>query len=50
MGNMEFIIENAPYDIFCCNHVLEHLDKPKESLQQLKMLLYQNAVRIYQRA
>jgi 2-polyprenyl-3-methyl-5-hydroxy-6-metoxy-1,4-benzoquinol methylase len=44
VGAMDFIENHAPYDIFCCNQVLEHLDKPKESLRQLKGLLNQKAV------
>ena len=43
-GNMEFIKENAPYDIFMCNQVLEHLKQPQEALQTLRSILSNDAV------
>lgn len=43
-GNMEFIRENAPYDIFMCNQVLEHLVQPKEALKELRSLLHSGTV------
>lgn len=44
LGDFHFIKKNAPYDIFICNQVLEHLDKPRKSLDELKGLLVKNAV------
>ena len=39
IGNLDFIKDNAPYDIFICDQVLEHLDDPKKSLHDLTYLL-----------
>ncbi|MEI6137662.1 MAG: class I SAM-dependent methyltransferase [Mariniphaga sp.] len=43
-GNLEFIKNQAPFDVFICNHVLEHLDKPYEALVELKSLVKKGAV------
>ncbi len=43
-GEFAFIEKNAPYDIFMCNQVLEHLDKPKEALKNLRSLLIEGAI------
>jgi 2-polyprenyl-3-methyl-5-hydroxy-6-metoxy-1,4-benzoquinol methylase len=43
-GNLEFIKNHAPFDIFICNHVLEHLDKPYEALVEMKRLVRKGAV------
>jgi hypothetical protein len=44
LHKMEFIDRNAPYDIFMCNQVMEHLDDPKRALQHLRSLLVKDAV------
>jgi 2-polyprenyl-3-methyl-5-hydroxy-6-metoxy-1,4-benzoquinol methylase len=44
VGNFDFIKKNSPYNIFVCNQVLEHLDKPKESIRKLRNLLNKDAV------
>ena len=43
-GNTAFIRENAPYDIFMCNQVLEHLTDPKDALRELRTLLSPGSV------
>lgn len=43
-GDFSFIEKHAPYDIFMCNQVLEHLDRPKESLIALRKILKIGAV------
>jgi 2-polyprenyl-3-methyl-5-hydroxy-6-metoxy-1,4-benzoquinol methylase len=43
-GDFSFIEKNAPYDIFMCNQVLEHLDKPKDALIKLRSLLKKGAI------
>jgi len=43
-GDIRFIEKSAPYDIFMCNQVLEHLDKPKEALTDLRFLLKDGAI------
>lgn len=44
IGDLDFVKSNAPYDIFMCNQVLEHLDNPKEALQTLRQLIKKGAV------
>jgi 2-polyprenyl-3-methyl-5-hydroxy-6-metoxy-1,4-benzoquinol methylase len=44
LHDMAFINEHAPYDIFMCNQVLEHLDDPKGALRHLHSLLNKKAV------
>jgi 2-polyprenyl-3-methyl-5-hydroxy-6-metoxy-1,4-benzoquinol methylase len=39
-----FIEANAPYDIFMCNQVLEHLENPLQALKDLRVLLSKDAV------
>ena len=43
-GDYEFIASHAPYDIFMCNQVLEHLDRPKQALKQLRGVLKPGSV------
>ncbi len=43
-GDIQFIKKNAPYDIFMCNQVLEHLNQPKEALEELRGVLRIGAV------
>lgn len=43
-GNLEFIRNYAPFDVFFCNQVLEHLDKPFEALLEIKRLVKKGAV------
>ena len=43
-GNLEFIRSQAPYDVFICNQVLEHLDKPYKALEEIKRLVRKGAV------
>ncbi|WP_241143688.1 class I SAM-dependent methyltransferase [Cognataquiflexum rubidum] len=43
-GDFAFIEKNAPYDIFMCNQVLEHLDKPIDALFKLRSLLKKGAI------
>jgi len=43
-GGIDFIKDNAPYDIFMCNQVLEHLDRPGDALKQIRSFLAKNAV------
>ncbi len=44
VGDLDFVKSKAPYDIFMCNQVLEHLDNPKEALQTLRQLTKTGAV------
>jgi SAM-dependent methyltransferase len=44
LGDLDFIRRNAPYDLFMCNQVMEHLDKPKEALSHLRSLLIPGAL------
>lgn len=43
-GDYDFVASHAPYDVFMCNQVLEHLDKPKKALEQLRGLLLSGSV------
>lgn len=43
-GDYEFIDERAPYHIFMCDQVLEHLPDPGEALSKLQNLLIKGAV------
>ena len=40
---MDFIRKNAPFDIFMCHQVLEHLENPVKALSELKGLLVSGA-------
>jgi 2-polyprenyl-3-methyl-5-hydroxy-6-metoxy-1,4-benzoquinol methylase len=44
LHDMQFIDQHAPYDIFMCNQVMEHLDDPKSALRHLHSLLVKNAI------
>ncbi|MBW4640425.1 MAG: class I SAM-dependent methyltransferase [Gloeocapsa sp. UFS-A4-WI-NPMV-4B04] len=44
LGNFEFVEKHAPYDIFMCDQVLEHLDNPRDELKKLHSLLNHKAV------
>lgn len=44
LGDFNFISENAPYNIFVCNQVLEHLQDPLRALDEINKLCTQGAV------
>ncbi len=43
-GGFDYVQNHSPYQIFMCNQVLEHLDKPKDSLKELRSLLVDGAI------
>jgi 2-polyprenyl-3-methyl-5-hydroxy-6-metoxy-1,4-benzoquinol methylase len=44
LGDFRFLHENAPYNVFMCNQVLEHLNKPAQALQDLRAIVEKDAV------
>lgn len=44
LGRFDLIEHNAPYDVFMCNQVLEHLDQPRKALLELHRFLKNGAV------
>lgn len=43
LGDLDFVKTRAPYDLFFCNQVLEHLDDPRNALDNLRSLLRSGA-------
>ncbi len=44
VGDISFIETKAPYDVFFCNQVIEHLNKPFEALCHLRSLVKEGAI------